>query len=50
MSAADPVCNMTIAESEAAASATYEGRTFHFCNLACRDDFEEDPEAYLRDE
>ena len=50
MTATDPVCKMAIAEDEAAASAVYEARTYFFCSAACRDDFEEDPEAYLRDE
>ncbi len=48
MTATDPVCKMTIAEDEAAASAVYKGRTYCFCSAACRDDFEEDPEAHLR--
>lgn len=46
----DPVCNMTIEQDEAAASTEYEGKTFYFCSVACKNDFEADPQAYLRQE
>ena len=35
---------------EAAATAEYEGKTYYFCNVNCKKDFEEDPEAYLHAE
>ena len=50
MAAFDPVCNMTVEEDEAAATAEYDRKTYYFCSAACRKDFEEDPEAYLRQE
>ena len=40
----------TVEEDEAAATAEYDGKTYYFCSAACRKDFEEDPEAYLRQE
>lgn len=43
----DPVCEMTIAREEAAATAKYEGQTYYFCAPGCKAKFEEDPEAYL---
>jgi YHS domain-containing protein len=48
--AIDPVCNMTVEEEEAAANAEYEGKTFYFCSVGCKNDFEEDPQAFLRQE
>jgi Cu+-exporting ATPase len=50
MTVTDPVCKMTLAADEPLASTIFEGRTYFFCSAACRNDFEEDPEAYLRDE
>jgi P-type Cu+ transporter len=41
---------MTIEQDEAAASTEYEGKTFYFCSVACKNDFEADPQAYLRQE
>ena len=43
MAAFDPVCNMTVEEDEAAATAEYDGKTYYFCSAACRKDFEERP-------
>lgn len=48
MIAIDPVCNMTVEQDGAAATAVYEGKTFCFCCVGCKNDFEEDPQAYLR--
>jgi YHS domain-containing protein len=46
----DPVCNMTIDQDEAAAKAVFEGKTFYFCSVGCKNDFEADPQAHLRQE
>jgi Cu+-exporting ATPase len=46
----DPVCNMTVEDDEAAATVEYEGKTYYFCSVGCRNDFQEDPEVYLRQE
>ena len=50
MTAFDPVCNMMVEEDKAAATAEYEGKTYYFCSVGCKNDFQEDPEAYLRQE
>ena len=50
MTAFDPVCHMTVEEDKAAATAEYEGKTYYFCSVACKNEFAEDPEAYLRQE
>jgi YHS domain-containing protein len=46
----DPVCNMTIDQDEAAATAEHEAKTFYFYCVGCKNDFEADPQAYLRQE
>ena len=43
----DPVCGMQIEDSQAAAQTVYEGRTYYFCSVECRQTFEENPEEYV---
>lgn len=43
----DPVCQMEVDERTAAATSTYEGKTYYFCAPGCRDNFEQDPERYV---
>ena len=45
--ATDPVCKMVIDESKAAATATYQGKTYYFCALGCKKAFEQNPGKYL---
>jgi len=45
--ARDPVCAMDVEIARAAASADYEGRTYYFCSLHCKEDFDRQPELYL---
>ena len=42
----DPVCGMTIEEKSAAGTASYEGRTYHFCSAGCKSKFEKEPKKY----
>lgn len=42
----DPVCGMAVDETKAAATASYEGRTFHFCSAGCKSKFEKEPTKY----
>jgi Cu+-exporting ATPase len=44
--AVDPVCKMTVEESSAAATSTYQGKTFYFCNPGCKASFDKNPEQY----
>jgi YHS domain-containing protein len=47
--ATDPVCGMTVDTTNApGGSYEYENVTYHFCAPSCREDFMEDPGAYLR--
>jgi YHS domain-containing protein len=43
----DPVCEMEIEESEAAGTAVYDGETYYFCSLDCKNEFEKNPEEYV---
>jgi len=45
--ATDPVCKMVIDETKAAATATYQGKTYYFCAVGCKNKFEQNPEKYL---
>ncbi len=47
MTAIDPVCHMTVEETEAAATYKYKDETFYFCAVMCRDRFAENPEKFL---
>jgi YHS domain-containing protein len=37
---------MDLEESQAKASAEFEGKTYYFCSEACRAEFEVSPEQY----
>lgn len=49
MKVIDPVCNMTIEDQDAAATSTYKGVTYYFCARACKEDFDNDPETYIKE-
>ena len=46
--AVDPVCHMTIDPDHAAAHRRYEGTDFYFCNTACAEEFDADPDRYAQ--
>ena len=37
---------MAVDETKAAATASYEGRTYHFCSAGCKSKFEKEPGKY----
>ncbi len=43
----DPVCLMPVHPGHAAAMLEFGGRSYYFCSTACRDKFEEHPQAFL---
>lgn len=43
----DPVCGMDVVVGEAAATATHDGTTYHFCGVGCQEAFVDDPERFL---
>ncbi|HEX2063735.1 MAG TPA: YHS domain-containing protein [Acidimicrobiales bacterium] len=46
MAATDPVCGMSVEESDAPATAHFEGTTYYFCSTDCKEEFESDPGSY----
>jgi Cu+-exporting ATPase len=45
----DPVCKMTIEEKDAVGTSTYKGVTYYFCTESCKENFDKDPEAFLKE-
>jgi Cu+-exporting ATPase len=45
--ARDPVCGMEVEIARAAASTDHQSRTYYFCSLGCKQDFEHQPEQYI---
>lgn len=44
----DPVCGMSFKPERAVAQATYNGKTYHFCTEACKEQFDADPGRYVQ--
>ncbi len=45
--AVDQVCKMTLNPEKAAATSTYEGKTYYFCAVGCKKEFDKNPAKYL---
>jgi YHS domain-containing protein len=43
----DPVCGMEIDPRDAAATSDYEGATYYFCAIACKERFDAEPAKFL---
>jgi Cu+-exporting ATPase len=43
----DPVCDMEVDPQTAPAKSEFQGKTYYFCSLACKQEFEADPKAYV---
>lgn len=43
----DPVCRMLVSPSTAPANYDYQGKTYYFCNVGCKERFASEPEKYL---
>jgi Cu+-exporting ATPase len=46
MKVIDPVCGMPIESEQAAASESYQGRSFYFCSPNCHRSFKADPAKF----
>lgn len=46
----DPVCGMDVTYETAQARTEYDGQTFYFCSLDCKEAFDKDPEHYVQRE
>lgn len=44
----DPVCGMEVESSSAPAQSQYEGQTYSFCSVECREKFEANPKDYVK--
>jgi len=43
----DPICDMNVKGEPVAATFTYEGKTYGFCSMYCKETFEKDPKKHL---
>src|SRR5262245_26253979 len=44
----DPVCGMEIDAKSAAGKATYKGKTYYFCSVSEKEQFESEPAKYVK--
>lgn len=47
MKVLDPVCRMTIEDTDAAGSVSHEGTVYYFCSPGCKAEFAKAPESFL---
>jgi Cu+-exporting ATPase len=45
--ATDPVCGMDVDPATAAATSEYQGKTYYFCAVGCKNRFDKDPQSYI---
>jgi len=43
----DPVCGIEVTYDTAEARSEYEGQTYYFCSIECKESFDKDPEKYI---
>ena len=46
ISGKDPVCGTDVEASAAAGASSYNSTTYYFCALACKKEFDANPEKY----
>ena len=46
----DPVCGMDVTYETAQARTEYNGQTYYFCSIECKESFDREPEAYIKQE
>ncbi len=46
--AKDPVCGMQVDEKKAAATSNYKGKTYYFCSVSCKEQFQKNPEKFVK--
>ncbi len=44
----DPVCGMQVDHMKAAGESDYDGQTYYFCCLFCKQKFDRNPDQYAR--
>ena len=45
----DPVCHMDLDPAKAGAKSDYQGTTYHFCSMDCKQKFDANPQQYVRE-
>jgi Cu+-exporting ATPase len=46
----DPVCGMDVTYENAQARSEYNGQTYYFCSMDCKEQFDREPERYVTNE
>jgi len=46
----DPVCGMEVSEDTAAAKTEYKEKTYYFCAVGCKREFERQLEKYVKEQ
>ena len=47
--AKDPICGMEVDEEEAPATSEYKGKTYYFCAVSCKNEFDKNPEKNVKE-
>jgi YHS domain-containing protein len=48
--ARDPICGMEVEEKKAAGRSEYQGKTYYFCSLSCKKEFDRNPAKHVKAE
>ena len=43
----DPVCGMNVKTDEAAGRSEYQGKSYFFCSVPCKDRFDRNPQTFI---
>ena len=46
----DPVCGMTVNTGSAAAKSDYKGKTYYFCSMEDKKEFDKSPANYIKED
>lgn len=46
--AIDVVCQMRVDEKTAKATSIFQGKTYYFCSLVCKKEFDKNPERFVK--
>lgn len=46
----DPVCGMEVTYETAKARSEYQGQTYYFDSLECKEQFDQNPEKYVQEQ
>jgi len=44
----DPVCGMNVDEETAKIKSEYGGKSYYFCNVACKQTFDKNPSKFIK--